>query len=83
VWMLPGAESSKPLVIIVMTYLVGIGGFAHVIAGSTEVLYAAVRGERQVVDVVFGYILPTLVGNVAGGLTMVAGINHAQAQSGK
>ena len=83
VWMLPGAESSKPLVIIVMTYLVGLGGFAHVIAGATEVLYAGFRGERTMVDAVFGYILPTLVGNIVGGVTLVAALNHAQATSGK
>ena len=28
-----------------MTWLIGAGGFAHVIAGSSEVLYAAWRGE--------------------------------------
>ncbi|MDQ6828593.1 MAG: formate/nitrite transporter family protein [Gemmatimonadota bacterium] len=83
VWMLPGAETAKALVIITMTYLVGLGGFAHVIAGSTEVLYAAVRGEVPVGDVVFGHILPTLAGNVAGGITMVAALNHAQATSGE
>jgi formate/nitrite transporter FocA (FNT family) len=83
VWMMPGAESSKALVIIVMTYLVGLGGFAHVIAGSVEVLYAVARGEAAVSDAIMGYILPTLIGNVAGGLTMVAALNHAQAVSGE
>jgi formate/nitrite transporter FocA (FNT family) len=83
VWMLPGAETAKVFVIVVMTYVVGLGGFAHVIAGSTEVLYAAVRGEAAVRTVVFGYILPTLVGNIVGGLTMVTALNHAQATSGE
>jgi formate-nitrite transporter family protein len=83
VWMLPGAESAKALVIIVMTYLVGVGGFAHVIAGSTEVLYGAMRGQSSIADVVLRYMLPTLVGNVIGGVTMVAGLNHAQATSGE
>jgi formate/nitrite transporter FocA (FNT family) len=83
VWMLPGAETAKAFVIVVMTYLVGIGGFAHVIAGSTEVLYAAVRGDAAVSSVVFGYILPALLGNIIGGLTMVTALNHAQATSGE
>ena len=83
VWMLPGADTAKALIIIVMTYLVGVGGFAHVVAGSTEVFYAAVRGERPVMDVVFGYVLPTLAGNILGGITMVASLNHAQAKSGE
>ena len=83
VWMLPGAETSKPLVIIVMTYIVGLAGFAHVIAGSVEVLYAVAHGEATLWAAIAGYMLPTLVGNVAGGLTMVAALNHAQATSGE
>jgi formate-nitrite transporter family protein len=83
VWMLPGAESSKFAVIVLMTWLIGVGGFAHVIAGSTEVFYAAVRGESSWADAVLGYIVPTLVGNVFGGVTLVAALNHAQATSGE
>jgi formate-nitrite transporter family protein len=82
VWMLPGAETGKITVIIVMTYLVGLGGFAHVIAGSTEVLYAVARGEAALDRALFGYILPTLFGNALGGVTMVAALNHAQATGG-
>ena len=83
VWMLPGAETSKFAVIVLMTWLIGVGGFAHVIAGSTEVFYAAVRGESSWADAVLGYILPTLVGNVIGGVTLVAALNHAQARTGE
>jgi formate/nitrite transporter FocA (FNT family) len=83
VWMLPGAETAKLPVIIIMTYLVGLGGFAHVIAGAGEVFYAGVRGEASWRQVVGGYLLPTLVGNTVGGITMVAALNHAQATSGE
>lgn len=83
VWMLPGAETSKFAVIIVMTYFVGLGGFAHVIAGASEVFYAAVRGEASFGQAIGGFIVPALVGNVLGGLTMVAALNHAQATSGE
>jgi formate/nitrite transporter FocA (FNT family) len=82
VWMLPGAETAKVPVIIIMTYIVGVGGFAHVIAGSIEVLFAVVRGEAAVSQALLGFMLPALVGNVFGGLTMVAALNHAQATSG-
>jgi formate/nitrite transporter FocA (FNT family) len=83
VWMLPGAESAKLAVIVIMTYLVGLGGFAHVIAGAGEVFYAGVRGEASWTQIVGGYLLPTLLGNVIGGITMVAALNHAQATSGE
>jgi formate-nitrite transporter family protein len=83
VWMLPGAETSKLAVIIIMTWLIGVGGFAHVIAGASEVFYAAVRGEASWSDALFGYITPALIGNVLGGVTLVAAVNHAQATSGE
>jgi formate/nitrite transporter FocA (FNT family) len=80
VWMLPGAETSKVSVIVIMTWIIGVAGFAHVIAGGTEVFYAAIRGEASWAEAVAGFILPTLVGNVFGGVTLVAGLNHAQAE---
>ena len=83
VWMLPGAESNKLPVIIIMTWLIGMGGFAHVIAGASEVFYAAVRGETSWSEAFLGYIVPALIGNVFGGVTLVAAVNHAQATSGE
>jgi formate/nitrite transporter FocA (FNT family) len=83
VWMLPGAENAKFGVIVIMTWLIGVGGFAHVIAGSTEVFYAAARGESSWGQALFGFIVPALVGNVLGGLTLVAALNHAQATTGE
>lgn len=83
VWMLPGAESAKLVVIVIMTYLVGLGGFAHVLPGASEVFYAGVRGEASWTQIVGGYLLPTLVGNTIGGVAMVAALNHAQATSGE
>jgi formate/nitrite transporter FocA (FNT family) len=80
VGMLPGAETSKIAVIVIMTRIIGVAGFPHVIAGGTEVFYAAIRGEASWAAAVFGYLLPTLVGNVFGGVTLVAALNHAQAE---
>jgi formate-nitrite transporter family protein len=30
-----------------------------------------------------GYILPTLIGNIIGGVTLVAALNHAQVSAGE
>ncbi|HKP16542.1 MAG TPA: formate/nitrite transporter family protein, partial [Gemmatimonadaceae bacterium] len=79
VWMLPAAETAKIPVIVLMTWLIGIGGFAHVVAGSCEVFYAAWRGEATWAQAVLGYVLPALIGNMLGGITLVAALNHAQA----
>jgi formate-nitrite transporter family protein len=34
VWLLPGAEHARVAIIIILTYIVGLGGFGHIIAGS-------------------------------------------------
>jgi formate/nitrite transporter FocA (FNT family) len=82
VWMIPASSTAQPVVITVMTYLVGIGTFAHVIVGSTEVLYLVVSGQATIGEYLFGFLIPALTGNVIGGLTLVAGLNHAQVVSG-
>lgn len=76
-WLLPGAGASKLGVIIILTYLVALGKLAHVIARSTEVLYAVIEGSLSWGD--YGhYLLPTLVGNSIGGVALVAFLNFAQ-----
>jgi formate-nitrite transporter family protein len=42
VWLLPGAESARVSIIIILTYLVGISGFNHIIAGSTTMFFLVV-----------------------------------------
>ena len=36
IWLLPSARSARLLVIMLLTYIVALGGFSHVIAGSVE-----------------------------------------------
>ena len=81
VWMLPGGDKHKFAVIVIMSWLIGAGGFAHVIAGSSEVFYAASRGEATWAQAVFGFVVPSLLGNMVGGITLVAALNHGQATS--
>jgi formate/nitrite transporter FocA (FNT family) len=83
VWMIPAARPQELLLVVFMTYLVGLGGFAHIIAGATEVFYAGFRDLAGWGAVVLGYLVPTLVGNVVGGVTIVAALNHAQATIGE
>ena len=78
VWLLPEAGSASVFVIVIITYVVGLAGLAHVIAGSTEVAYAAFAGLVSWREYSLGFVLPTLLGNVAGGVTLVAVLNHAQ-----
>lgn len=82
VWLLPFAESARVWVIILITYLVGLGGLSHVIAGSIEVLFLAFAGHVSWIDCVNRYIAPALIGNTIGGVSLVAAINHAQVVAG-
>jgi formate/nitrite transporter FocA (FNT family) len=78
VWLLPAAESSRPLLIVILTYVVGLGGFAHIIAGSVECAFLVQIGEASLRQFVTGFYIPTLLGNVVGGVTLVAVLNYGQ-----
>ena len=83
VWMLPDAKYGRVWVIIIMTYLIGLAGFSHIIAGSVETFYTVAVGEVPWQEYLFGFMVPTLLGNVIGGTLLVAGLNHAQVTSGE
>lgn len=82
VWLLPFAETARVWVIVIITYVIGLGHFSHVIAGAVEVFALAAAGRAAWGAVLGGYVLPTLVGNVLGGVTLVAALNHAQVVAG-
>lgn len=81
VWMLPFAETGRVFLIIAMTWLIGVGGFSHVVAGAVEVMFLASTGQAPWHSVLGGYILPALIGNILGGVALVAVVNHAQVVS--
>ncbi|MFC0679683.1 formate/nitrite transporter family protein [Lysobacter korlensis] len=78
VWLLPGADTSRVTMIIVITSLIGLGGLAHIIAGAAEVLYLVFSGGATMMEFVLHFALPTLAGNVVGGSLIFALISHAQ-----
>jgi formate/nitrite transporter FocA (FNT family) len=83
VWLLPGADSARVSIIIILTYLVGIGGFSHIIAGSTTMFYLVVTGSLTWGAYITGFFIPTLLGNIVGGVSLVAALGHAQVVGGK
>ena len=83
VWLLPGAESARVSIIIILTYLIGLGGFNHVIAGSTKVMFLVVSGAGTWSNYALRFLLPTLLGNIAGGVSLVAFLGHAQVVAGQ
>ncbi|WP_040242373.1 formate/nitrite transporter family protein [Chromohalobacter japonicus] len=81
VWLLPAAGAAKIWVILIVTYLVALGGFTHIIVGSTEVMYLMFAGQASLGEYLFHFALPTLAGNVIGGTFIFALISHAQVRS--
>lgn len=83
VWLLPGAESARVSIIIIITYVIGLGEFSHVIAGSTTVLYLVAMRAASWSFYFKGFFLPALLGNVIGGVSLVAALGHAQVVGGE
>ena len=82
VWMRAAIDSGHIPLIVLMTWLVAIGSFTHIIAGSIEVLFLVMTGVMPWTHWFFLYMLPTLLGNSIGGVSLVAGLNHAQVFAG-
>ncbi|NDL65347.1 formate/nitrite transporter family protein [Acerihabitans arboris] len=78
VWMMPSAGNAKILVIILMTYLVGIGDLTHIVVGSVEVFYLVFNGDIPWYQFFYPFALPTLAGNIVGGTFIFALLSHAQ-----
>jgi formate/nitrite transporter FocA (FNT family) len=78
IWLLPGAGPSRLWIVIIVAYIVGIGGFAHIIAGSTECFYMVFTGQRSAWGYVGNFLVPAFIGNASGGVALVAALAHAQ-----
>jgi formate/nitrite transporter FocA (FNT family) len=78
IWLLPFAETARVAVIIIITYVIALGHFTHIIASSVEAFYAVITGDASW-GLFFGrFYVPALIGNIAGGVSLVAAINYAQ-----
>jgi len=78
VWMIPSAESAKFAVVTLMTYLVAIGGFTHIVAGSMEGYMLVLNGDWEWWRMIGQFIAPVLLGNMVGGTALFALISYAQ-----
>jgi formate/nitrite transporter FocA (FNT family) len=81
VWLLPAAEGSRPLIIIVITYVVSLASLSHIIAGAVDCLYLVETGQASLRDFALVFFLPTLLGNTLGGVALVAVLNYGQVAS--
>ncbi len=83
VWMLAAANTERIAIIVTLTYVVSLANLTHVIVGSVEVLFLVMIGAKTWLAYLSGYLLPTLTGNILGGVSLVSALNHAQVIAGK
>jgi formate/nitrite transporter FocA (FNT family) len=78
VWMIPTAEALKFHVITLMTWLIAVGGFTHIVAGSLEAWLLVLSGDWSLAWMLWEFMVPVLIGNMIGGTALFAMISYAQ-----
>jgi formate/nitrite transporter FocA (FNT family) len=78
VWLIPSAQGTEIHVIVVLTYLIAIGGFAHIVAGSMEWFMLVLAGKMGVAHMLGNCMAPVLIGNIIGGTALFGVLAYAQ-----
>lgn len=78
VWILPNAKESQFAVIVLVTYMIAMGGFSHVVAGSGEAFLLVFIGEATWGFALFQFMIPALIGNIIGGTGLFAMLAYGQ-----
>lgn len=77
-WIMPNARGSEFWVVVMITYVIAIGGFSHVVAGSAEAWLLWLTGKASLGWALGGFIGPALAGNIIGGTGLFAVLAHGQ-----
>ena len=83
-WLVSGSHSITGSVMLIwlLTLVVGLGGFAHCVASSGEIL-AAVLNHKMAASQYFSWLLPATLGNIAGGVLLVTLLEYGQVKGGE
>lgn len=82
VWIMPRLDGAgEVLIIMMLTYVIGLGGMSHVVAGATELFVLMLSGEISLLHATVYGIAPALAGNVIGGSGMFAALTYAQVRA--
>ena len=77
-WLMPFAGSGRVGVIVIVTYVIGLANFPHIVAGSVAALYGVYSGAHTLGEFFGVFFVPTLLGNMVGGIMLVGAVNYAQ-----
>jgi formate/nitrite transporter FocA (FNT family) len=83
-WLVTGSNSSSGSIMIlwILTFMVGLGNFAHCIATSGEILAALLKGQTTA-GAYLHWLALAVAGNVCGGVMMVTLLEYGQTIQGK
>jgi formate/nitrite transporter FocA (FNT family) len=77
-WMMVAAKTNHFWLVLILTYVIAIGGFAHVIASAVDAYLLALVGDAPPLWPIYGFVVPALIGNVVGGTGLFALFTFAQ-----
>jgi formate/nitrite transporter FocA (FNT family) len=79
-WLLGSTRATGAQVVLIWltTAPIAAFGFKHSIAGAVEAFYRAAAGGAGYSTMIFQFIVPAALGNVVGGVLLVALLNHGQ-----
>jgi formate-nitrite transporter family protein len=83
-WLVSGSHSITGSVMLIglLTFVVGLGGFAHCIATSGEIL-AAILDHQLGASRYFAWLAPATLGNICGGVLLVTLLEYGQVKGGE
>ena len=79
-WLVASTHSTGAQVALIRltTAPIAAFGFRHSIAGATEAFYRAFAGNASWREMLGSFEVPSLLGNIVGGVLLVALLNHGQ-----
>ena len=83
-WLVTGSHwtTGQAVVTWTMTFVLGLGKFAHWVANSGEILSSLLAGNIAAID--YGsWLAAATLGNIAGGVVMVSLLNYGQVKLGE
>jgi formate/nitrite transporter FocA (FNT family) len=78
VWVIANDKGATLLTVFVITYVIALCEFSHVIAGTMEMATLVIVDSISLQQAVFGFFVPALIGNVLGGTVLFAFIAYGQ-----
>ena len=78
VWVAPIVQAAEFWMVLVVTYIISLGGFSHVIVGSAEAWFLVLWGSPGAGHAIALYVLPALCGNIIGGTGLFTLLAYTQ-----